>query len=365
MVNGILDKFCGVFSIINPELEYDFELRTYYVLLIEIVFVHVFHYALFTYVANYYLIMWNIVSIILYIMAFALLKKKLISSLFIVVHFEVLAYVIFSNYIIGWEPYIALTIFDLLVALIFDPFKRNISKHILALVEIIVLTVLVITSSDSSSAVMPIADIGVLNIVRVLNVFACAIGIYAMVAISRLSHKEAYREMEKKYSLIKNEKRIDPVSRVLCKDYVIGELSTIHNLYRYSSLSYVVFICKIDSYESIEEKHGLEVSNKVLFDVASIISASVRSNDLVARWDCDKFLIALNNSKINTAIVVAEKIREAIDNYTYVGEDNTFDVTASFGVAESKRKYDVMDTVETAIKFVDSPKYRGKNTVIY
>ncbi len=362
---SLSDKLKKWASHINPELGYDYELQTYYVLILEIIFVHIFHFALFIYVFNFYLIVWNIVSVTLYIMTFALLQKKLISSLFIIVHLEVLSYVIFTNYIIGWELYIALTIFALLVALVFDPFRKKVTKHLLAWLEIGVLTILVVLSGHSATPVMPIKDFEILHIVRILNIFACAIGIYAMVSISKLANREAYREVERSYNISKRRMKVDPITKVLCKDYVISEISEIHRLYRYSSLSYVVMVLKIDGFFELENKYGNVVTNRILFEVANLINKNVGNNNLVARWDEDKFLIALNNSKVNTAIVVAETIREEIDRYAYISEDALFDVTASIAVAEVKRKFDVMDAVETASDLLDNARVKSRNQVIY
>jgi diguanylate cyclase (GGDEF)-like protein len=72
----------------------------------------------------------------------------------------------------------------------------------------------------------------------------------------------------------------------------------------------------------------------MLMEMAAVILSSVRDTDAVARYGGDEFVIVLPDTGIELAGVVAERIREKVEEHQFTGGRRLkLSLTASFGVA--------------------------------
>jgi len=120
----------------------------------------------------------------------------------------------------------------------------------------------------------------------------------------------------------------------------------------HEALSIIMF--DIDHFKNVNDTWGHAVGDDVLKQMSSIASALVRGPDDLFRWGGEEFLIVAPHTDLQGAIVLAEKLRLAIEGDTFptVGT-----LTASFGVAELRPAEDVEDW----FKRVDQALYRAKN----
>lgn len=75
-------------------------------------------------------------------------------------------------------------------------------------------------------------------------------------------------------------------------------------------LSVVLF--DIDDLKQVNDRYGHQMGDKVLFEVAKIITSSVRVTDIVGRFGEDEFMIILPACAAENALTVAEQIRESV-----------------------------------------------------
>ncbi|MCS3728330.1 sensor domain-containing diguanylate cyclase [Bradyrhizobium betae] len=122
---------------------------------------------------------------------------------------------------------------------------------------------------------------------------------------------------------------------------------------RYNTpLSLVMF--DIDHFKSINDTHGHLIGDHVLVQLSRLVQRQIRSNDLLARWGGEEFLIMLPGSDGPKAFGVAEKLREAIAA-TDFGEVGS--ATCSFGVAQ----YVPGDAPDQLLARADAALYLAKN----
>lgn len=123
-----------------------------------------------------------------------------------------------------------------------------------------------------------------------------------------------------------------------------------------------VIILDIDKFKTVNDKHGHDVGDKVLIEMASLFKESIRSTDILGRWGGEEFLIICPVTKLNQAIKLAQKIRSEIENYYF---DTVGTLTCSFGVSEHKPT----DKNNEVIKRADNALYKAKkanrNSVMY
>ena len=108
----------------------------------------------------------------------------------------------------------------------------------------------------------------------------------------------------------------------------------------------------IDHFKRINDTFGHQTGDEVLKRVAGDAAGELRSGDTVGRFGGEEFIIVLPDATAETAIIVAERVRLAIE----VG-GSTPHVTISVGVAELA----LGEVSETLLKRADTALYVAKN----
>lgn len=122
-------------------------------------------------------------------------------------------------------------------------------------------------------------------------------------------------------------------------------------------LSVVIF--NIDEFKKVNDRYGHPMGDKVLTEIAKIITSSVRATDIVGRYDGEEFMIILPACKAENAIIVAEQIRESVELNTFNDE---FKITVSGGINQFQGESadQCIDLVE---KLVLKAKQNGRNRI--
>ena len=126
--------------------------------------------------------------------------------------------------------------------------------------------------------------------------------------------------------------------------------------------SFSVIMLDIDHFKLVNDNFGHDVGDAVLKDMAMILKSIVRVTDIVGRWGGEEFMVIASNTNKESALVLAEKIRKAIETHLFevIGSK-----TASFGVSE----YREGDTQEDIVKRADNGLYEakenGRNRVVF
>ncbi|MBU0729019.1 MAG: sensor domain-containing diguanylate cyclase [Proteobacteria bacterium] len=119
-----------------------------------------------------------------------------------------------------------------------------------------------------------------------------------------------------------------------------------------------LILCDIDFFKKVNDTYGHPFGDQVLMAVARILSETVRTVDLAARYGGEEFAIVLEGSDQEGGRLMAERIRNAIEEMTVRHEGQTANVTLSLGLTVfpvfSEEK-------STLISQADQALYRAKN----
>ena len=122
---------------------------------------------------------------------------------------------------------------------------------------------------------------------------------------------------------------------------------------------FALALLDIDHFKAINDKHGHVAGDKMLQLVAMRMEQQVRLTDFVARYGGEEFAILLPESSAEQALLVAQKVREAVKQAGLRHDQMTLRVTISAGVGEMNPK---RDTPEMLTKRVDAALYRAKQS---
>jgi diguanylate cyclase (GGDEF)-like protein len=92
-------------------------------------------------------------------------------------------------------------------------------------------------------------------------------------------------------------------------------------------------LCDIDHFKSVNDTHGHPVGDTVLKRVAQVLASSVRAIDVVARYGGEEFAVVLEETDMNGALLLAERIREEVSRQQFNSDRGPFNCTMSFGIA--------------------------------
>ena len=90
----------------------------------------------------------------------------------------------------------------------------------------------------------------------------------------------------------------------------------------------------------------------------------MREYDLAARWGGEEFIMMLPYTGIKDATVVAERIRNRIENYTFRHQDVSIKATMTFGVCLINDDMSLDECIKGADQALYSGKESGRNKVV-
>jgi diguanylate cyclase (GGDEF)-like protein len=129
-------------------------------------------------------------------------------------------------------------------------------------------------------------------------------------------------------------------------------------------VSLIVF--DIDHFKRINDTRGHLAGDAVLRQIAALIAAHVRRDDLVARVGGEEFALLLPEIPLESARVVAEKLRALVARTAFRFEDTEIPVTASFGVSSitPEASLTAVELYRHADEHLYEAKRSGRNRVI-
>ncbi|MFA6903294.1 MAG: diguanylate cyclase [Gallionellaceae bacterium] len=116
-----------------------------------------------------------------------------------------------------------------------------------------------------------------------------------------------------------------------------------------------VIILDVDHFKVINDTYGHHMGDIVLQKLAQIISASLRDNDIFARWGGEEFIILAPCGESRQPDVLAERLRSAVENFVF---GDAGKVSCSFGVTAFR--FD--DDQDSMINRADHNLYQAKNS---
>lgn len=119
--------------------------------------------------------------------------------------------------------------------------------------------------------------------------------------------------------------------------------------------SLVFMLLDIDHFKRVNDNYGHRCGDEALKHTASIINTCVRNSDAFVRFGGEEFAIVLPNTDAAEGLIIAERIREAIEKSEFIYKNKRIHFTISIGVSFYNG-----ETVEEFIEKSDNALYKAK-----
>ena len=127
-----------------------------------------------------------------------------------------------------------------------------------------------------------------------------------------------------------------------------------------------IIIVDLDHFRPINESYGIRAGDQVLQKIADIVRGALRKEDMLVRYGGEEFLVMLPDVPGPGAVVVAGRIRKAVEAAPLLVEGHAIPVTVSVGV--SARLDEGPESIENLLARADGAlalaKQRGRNRVV-
>lgn len=127
-----------------------------------------------------------------------------------------------------------------------------------------------------------------------------------------------------------------------------------------SDLPLSMIIFDLDHFKHVNDDYGHDIGDEVLKRVADKVKKGLRNSDKLVRWGGEEFAILLPDTNQFSAEIVAEKMRELIEQTLMPFEGN---VTASFGIALRQPYEPFTDWFRRVDQALLQAKASGRNCV--
>lgn len=125
-----------------------------------------------------------------------------------------------------------------------------------------------------------------------------------------------------------------------------------------------LILVDLDHFKDINDTHGHVVGDQVLGGVGYVIRGQLRLSDVAGRFGGEEFAVLLPDTEISGAMVLAERLRKAIEEWSLELPGGCLQVTASLGIASlSAEMAGAVELVDAADRALYKAKRGGRNRV--
>lgn len=166
-------------------------------------------------------------------------------------------------------------------------------------------------------------------------------------------------EIEAQRSEIQKLARQDALTGVLNRGAIFERYSAEIVRARREGTPLSVIMADVDHFKRVNDTRGHLTGDEVLREIARRLKHQIRVYDEIGRYGGEEFLVVLPGCPEQTALEVAERLREHACALPVEAEGGPVDVTISLGVASEARVRS--DAPEPLIAAADAALYEAKN----
>jgi diguanylate cyclase (GGDEF)-like protein len=159
--------------------------------------------------------------------------------------------------------------------------------------------------------------------------------------------------------------RVDTLTKLYNYRHFLATLEAELERTRRTGLPTALLMIDVDHFKRVNDTHGHEAGNRVLQAVANCMVDGLRRVDVACRYGGEEFVAILPGTALEPALLVAERLRAAIESLRVEFNGVALQVTASFGVSVSRPGLSVLadEFINETDRWLYLAKQNGRNRV--
>lgn len=157
----------------------------------------------------------------------------------------------------------------------------------------------------------------------------------------------------------------DSLTNVYTRRYFLEKLDEEIARSKKFKLGFSFLMVDIDHFKSFNDNYGHLVGDAILKEVTKTIKESIRQIDFMGRYGGEELSVVLTETNKEESLLIAERIREAVETRLIAAYDENLKVTISIGVslfpAVATDRLTIIDKADQALYLA---KQSGRNKVL-
>ena len=150
----------------------------------------------------------------------------------------------------------------------------------------------------------------------------------------------------------------DSLTKIFGRRYVEAWLETEYARVKRYNTDLALVLFDIDHFKKINDTYGHQAGDFVLQELAATVKSVIRQADVLGRYGGEEFLVCMPETKVEKALLSAERIRKGVEEKEFIYDGKKIPVTISLGVASFRQMPE--DKVSRFIKDADEALYFSK-----
>jgi len=289
----------------------------------------------------------NLVSVTMYASAYVLIKHRRNVAGLTLIWVEVLSHAAIGSLLVGWESGFHYFLLLFIPAIVVGSVRR---QAILLVLAVLAFYLALDAACAAFAPLTPLSAVGFrlakwINITLIFGMFFSMASLYRSIVLKAEQRLLAQANTDPLTGLANRSHFQSRAAVELARSSRTGEPVTL-------------ILADIDFFKRINDRFGHDVGDKVLVEIAALMTAKLREVDVLARWGGEEFLVLLPDSDEASALGVAERVRKGVQDACIESDGQRIAVTMSFGVTQVHAE----DDLQAAIVRADQALYRSKES---
>jgi diguanylate cyclase (GGDEF)-like protein len=157
---------------------------------------------------------------------------------------------------------------------------------------------------------------------------------------------------------------LDSLTGLYNRQAILSKLREVINRAKRYKEDFSLSMLDVDLFRRVNDRYGHLTGDEVLEKIAALIRQNIRDTDIAGRYGGEEFIIILPLADLSSAMVVAERIRNIIENAEMKDSaGNVFVITVSQGLSSWEQGEDAHSLISRADEALYKAKENGRNRV--
>ena len=327
------------------------------------VLIHAFFIYLFSYLGNDFMVKYNIVSTLVFLLAFVLNRKTWHQLALLLMIIEIPVHASLATHFVGWDSGFYVYLMALIPLICFYPNWSNIFKIVLSVLVTLFSLGLKYYSVEYPPT-MPVSD-EVVNNLFYMNTFFFYVVLVFLSLYYALAANRAQEDLQVSYEKIKKLARTDPLTGLSNRRDTLERIELEALRCERNKSEMAIILADVDNFKDFNDQYGHDCGDFVLVAVADSIENMLRRDDHIGRWGGEEFIIVLPDTTQAKAAQVVEMIRQNLRANNFAYKDKKHYIELTFGISICNHSMNIDNAIKEADKAMLDGKKNGKNQAVF